>query len=158
MKKNICILSLGVVSFFAGIKVMLHIKENEVRAKNDKAEKFRCYYEILLQWLRLKQSDKKICDYFKKNGYKNIAIYGMGELGCRLFDELKDSNVHVKYGIDNNAESINAGFPIVKLDNNIDSVDVIVVTAIFSYDEIKENLLKKTNNKIVSLAEIIYEI
>ena len=73
-------------------------------------------------------------------------------------EELKDTDIHVAYGIDKGAESIYAEIDIVSPDDNLQEVDVIVVTAITFFEDIEEKLSKKVNCPIVSLEDILYEL
>lgn len=110
------------------------------------------------QWLQLRQEGKSLAEYFKRNHYKTIAVYGMKELGQRLCGELKGSGVTVAYAIDKNADSIYADMDIVTPDEELAPVDVIVVTAITYFDEIEENLAAKVDYPIISLEDILYEM
>ena len=82
----------------------------------------------------------------------------MSYVGETLIEELKGSNVEVAYGIDQNADSIYADVDIVTMEENLDEVDVIVVTAITFFDEIEEKLSGKVNCPIISLEDILYEV
>ena len=86
------------------------------------------------------------------------AIYGMKELGERLLDELKDSEVEVKYIIDKKADMMYADVDIVTPEEPLDEVDAIVVTAIHYMDEIEEMLEQKVDYPILSLTEIVEEV
>lgn len=125
--------------------------------KQGKVDKFKSYYNMLNQWLIIKQEGGSLQDYFEKNNYNRIAIYGMGEMGNRLYDELKNSNITLAYAIDKDADSIYADLKVVSKEDELQEVDVIVVTATFAFDEIKEELEKKTNIPIISLEDIVYE-
>ncbi len=115
-------------------------------------------YMAFDQWLRIRQEGKTLVEYFEKNGYKTVAIYGMKELGERLYDELKDTGIEVRYIIDKNADSIYADVDVVTPDDELEPVDAIVVTAIYYFDEIEENLSEKVDYPIVSLEDILYEV
>ena len=104
-------------------------------------------YMAFDQWLRIRQEGKTLAEYFEKNNYKTAAIYGM-----------KDSDITVSYIIDKNADSIYADVDVVTPDDELGPVDVIVVTAIYYFDEIEENLSGKIDCPIVSLEDILYEI
>ena len=54
---------------------------------------------MMNQWVKVKQDGKNLSSYFEKEGYKQIAIYGMSYAGETLMEELIDSPVTVKYGI-----------------------------------------------------------
>ena len=110
------------------------------------------------QWLQIRQEGKTLVEYFTRNGFKTVAVYGMKELGERLCDELKGSDVTVRYAIDRNADTIYADVDVVTPEEELAEVDVIVVTAITYFDEIEEMLCEKVDCPIVSLEDILYEI
>ena len=113
---------------------------------------------MLNQWLILKQEGKSLIEYFNKNGYKSVAIYGMGEMGNRLYDELKDSEIELKYAIDKNAAGTYSELNVIGKDDDFPEVDVLVVTATFAFDEIEDELSGKVDWPIVSLEDVVYEI
>ena len=82
----------------------------------------------------------------------------MKELGERLYDELKGSGVLVSYSIDKNADEVYAEVDVVKPDEDFESVDAIVVTAVYYFDVIEEMLSKKVDYPIISLEDIVYDI
>lgn len=115
-------------------------------------------YMAFDQWLRVRQEGKTLVEYFEKQGYKTVAIYGMKELGERLYDELKESGITVEYIIDKNADQIYADVDIITPDEELKPVDVIVVTAIYYFDEIEDMLSEKVDYPIISLEDILYEV
>ncbi|MDF2944231.1 MAG: hypothetical protein K0S01_3089 [Herbinix sp.] len=134
------------------------LKNKEIRKETNRVNKFKDYYNILNQWFVLKNSGKSLDQYFVKNGYKTIAIYGMGEMGNRFYEEFKNSgNVKIRYAIDKSAGSVYSELEIVDVDDELESVDAIIVTATFAFDEIKENLSSKVNCAIISLEDVVYE-
>lgn len=126
--------------------------------KEDHIQKMTEFYQLLIEWLRIKQEGKSLSLFFVKNGYKSVAIYGMKELGERLYDELKDSEIEVKYVIDKNPDSVHADAKVVAPENTLEPVDAIVVTAIHYFDEIEEKLSDKMECPIISLEDILYEV
>lgn len=147
--------ALGAVAGAVGIN---YFKNKTIVEKTEKVDKFKGYYNLVNQWLVLKNEGKKLDQYFINNGYKSIAIYGMGELGNRLYEELKDTEVEVKYAIDKNAESTYSELQVVGLDDEFEEVDVVIVTAIFAFDKIAEELEGKISCPIVSLEDVIFEL
>ena len=79
-------------------------------------------------------------------------------VGETLVDELKNSNITVLYGIDQKADSIYADVDIVFIEDELQEVDAIVVTAITFFDEIEEKLSEKMDCPIISLEDILYEV
>lgn len=73
-------------------------------------------------------------------------------------EELRDTDVQVVYGIDKKADSIYADVDIVTMDDTLEEVDAVVVTAITFYDEIEDKLSDKIDCPIISLEDILYEI
>ena len=62
------------------------------------------------------------------------------------------------YGIDQKADSIYADVDIVFIEDELQEVDAIVVTAITFFDEIEEKLSGKVDCPIISLDDILYEV
>ena len=118
-------------------------------------EKFQDYFYILCEWLGFKHRGINLEDFFKKNNYSSIAIYGMGYMGHLLYDELKTSDIEIKYGIDNDPNSKCEGLTIIPPGKISEQVDVIVVTPSFAFDEIKEMLSTKTESAIMSINEVL---
>ena len=116
----------------------------------------RKFYNTLNQWLKLRQEGRSLVEYFEKNEYKTVAIYGMKELGERLYDELSGSNIEVLYAIDKRADRIYANVDIVTPEEELLEVDVIVVTAIHYFDDIEEVLASKVDYPIISIEDVVY--
>ncbi len=152
---NIFTLLLGISMGGFFLKKVMNGKVNSWKDSSDK------YYSLFLmmnQWVKLHQEGKKISIFFEKKGYHNIAIYGMSYAGETLMHELKNSRVKVQYGIDKNAGKLPLDIKVVYPNENLEEVDVIVVTPIAYYDEIKSELSEKIKCPIVSLEDILYAI
>lgn len=135
-----------------------YLKGKQIKQKSSKVDKFKNYYNMLNQWLMLKQEGKTLVSYFEENGYNTIAIYGMGEMGNRLYDELKGSDIKIKYAIDKNASSTYSDIDVFEVEDELEKVDVVVVTAVFAFDEIEEELSEKIDFPVISLEDVVYEI
>ncbi len=142
----------------AGATAMKAVQKPKTLKRADHTQKMTEFYRLLIEWLRIKQEGKSLASFFIRNGYKTIAIYGMKELGERLYDELKDSEIEIKYIIDKNANAIYADVDVVEPEDTLEVVDVIVVTAIHYFDEIDEVLGVKVDYPVISLEDIIYEM
>lgn len=158
MKKGTAVVLSTVFGFVAGAAGTGYLKGKQIEKKAEKVDKFKGYYNMLNQWLILKQEGKNLSEYFKSNGYKTIAIYGMGEMGNRLYDELKDSEIEVKYAVDQNAASTYSELDVIEKEDDFAQVDVMIVTATFAFDEIEEEISSKVNFPIISLEDVVYEI
>lgn len=142
----------------AGAATVKVAQKPKTLRRADHTQKMTEFYRLLIEWLRIKQEGKSLMSFFVQNGYKTVAIYGMKELGERLYDELKDSEIEVKYIIDKNADAIYADVDVVDPEDTLEDVDVIVVTAIHYFDEIEETLAAKVDCPVLSLEDIVYEL
>lgn len=158
MKKGLIATVSTLAGAVAGAALVGKIQGKTIEQKTDKVDKFKSYYNMLNQWLILKQEGKNLETYFKDNGYQTIAIYGMGEMGNRLYDELKDSTIQVKYAVDKNAASTYSELEVLDTEDDFIAVDAVIVSAIFAYDEIEEDLADKFTCPIISLEDVVYEI
>ncbi len=122
------------------------------------ANKHLAIMKLYDRWMQTKQEGKSVIDYFHANNIKSIAIYGMSFVGQRLYDELKDSDITVRYCIDKNATGIYTDVDIVSPEDELEDVDAIVVTAIYFFNEIEEKLGAKTDIEIMSLEDILFEL
>ncbi len=130
-------------------------KRLEIQKMSDK------HFELFLmmnQWVKIKQEGKNLAEYFRKAGYKNIAVYGMSYAGETFVNELKETGIQVIYGIDKNTDAVYPGMRIVSMEDRLENVDAIVVTAISFFDEIKESLREKMDCPIISLEYVLYEV
>ncbi|BCN32542.1 hypothetical protein [Anaeromicropila herbilytica] len=157
MKKGIIASVLVVIGSIGGAIGMSFLKNGKVSNEIQKVNKFKGYYQILNQWLIIKQEGKSLEEYFVNNNYQSIAIYGMGELGCRLYEELKDSSINVKYAIDNSAICAYSNLEVLSLEDKLDDVDAIVVSAAFAFEEVQKELTNKINCPIVSIEDVVLE-
>ena len=158
MKKAV----ISILSAFAGaafgacaVGKVSGIKFHKTKSMSDK---HLALFLMMNQWVKVKQEGKNLVSYFEKNGYRKIAIYGMSYAGETLADELKGSGITVAYGIDKRADSIYADVNIMSLDDKLESVDAVVVTAVTFFEEIEEQLLEKVDCPIISLEDILYEV
>lgn len=158
MKKGV----ISVLSTLAGTMLGAGVvgkitSENTNRAKSMSGKHLELFL-MMNQWVKVKQEGKNLASYFEKNGYKKIAIYGMSYAGETLLAELKETDITVVYGIDKNAASIYIDVDIMSMEDDLDPVDAVVVTAITFFDEIADQLSEKIDCPIISLEDILYEV
>lgn len=121
------------------------------------SEGFEKGFYILDKWLSLRLSGDNLESFFEDNDIKTVAIYGVGALGERLFQELQHSSVDVLYAIDRIAEHKDGGGLQIYNSNesSFPNADVIVVTPTQYYWDIVEKLENKTAISIISLEDVI---
>ena len=158
MKKLFVPILSALMGFVFGIGVVLKVARAKIHKTKKLSDKHLALFLAMNQWVKIKQEGKNLASYFEKNGYKKIAIYGMSYVGKTLLKELKTTKIQVIYGIDKSADTMCEDIDIFSLEDNLEIVDVVVVTAITFFDEIKEILTDKVQCPIISLEDILYEL
>lgn len=105
----------------------------------------------------LKENEISVYNYFQSRGYNKIAIYGFMSLGSHLLRELQNTNIEVMVVIDKRSELKNPNINIISPNEQIPKVDAIIITPVYDFNSIKDNLKNKTEAKIVSIEEVINE-
>jgi len=124
-----------------------------------KIKKYKSYYYLFGSWMVLRNKGRTLAEYFENHNFKNIAICGLGRLGLCLYEELKGTNINVKYGIDENAATFSyLNLKVISPEIDFEPADIIVVTKIIDYEKIVKELKKKTSCQIVSLEDVIYSL
>lgn len=131
---------------------------DETKVERNLSAKHLALFLMMNQWVAVKQEGKNLADYLEKMQYKAIAIYGMSYAGERLVEELKGSNIQIKYAIDQKAGEIYSDINIVAPEDELEEVDAIIVTPIFFFDDIEDKLSQKIDCPIISLEDILYEV
>lgn len=105
-------------------------------------------FRLLDRWLEIRNKGKSLGKYFEDNSICCIAIYGLGAIGKRLYEECRREQVEVRYGIDRNAADIQVdGLEIRTLDQALPEVDAVIVTPVAFY-EIQKELYRKMGRDI----------
>lgn len=118
-------------------------------------EKLIHNYNTVRDWMAVVQSGCTLEPFFVEKGYREIAVYGVGEIGSLLLKEMVQyEKVSVKYGIDRNTADRNINISIVNPQAEFEPVDAIVVTPTFDFVNIKCKLAQKVECPIVSLDEV----
>lgn len=108
---------------------------------------------LMCKWFELKQNNKSITDYLKDNNYNNVAVYGVSYIGIALISELENSDVEVAYGID--TREIDIEIPVYKPENELPDTDIVIVTPVTYYEEIKGKISGRIDCPIVSLIDVL---
>lgn len=135
------------------------IKENARCMKSNyqtQYQKSETAFQILTKWLKIKQQGCHLTEYFIKNDIKSIAIYGMANIGCCLYDELENSDIQIKYIIDRNPNGMENIIDMSSLDDKL-AVDAIVVTVVLTEKQIINEIRNKGYQKVIGITEILDE-
>lgn len=158
MKKSAISVVSVLAGAVAGAGTVGKFQGDKLKRARNMSNKHLALFLMMNQWVKVKQEGKSLASYLEKNGYKKIAIYGMSYAGETMIDELRGTGVTVAYGIDKKADSIYADVDVISVDDIMEPVDAVVVTAITFYDEIEEMLSEKVDCPIISLEDILYEV
>ncbi len=158
-KRKILPTLLGVITGAIGGAVAIGtIMSKNMNKWRELADKNCALFLLMNKWIKTKQEGKDIEEYLKKNGYKSVAIYGLSHVGKCLLEELKDCDVEIKYAVDRNATTIYSNIEVYSPESDLPKVDVMIVTAVYFFGEIYNNLKDKVEYPIVSLENILYEL
>ncbi|MDE5699938.1 MAG: hypothetical protein K2I96_21460 [Lachnospiraceae bacterium] len=158
MKKGIIAILSSLTGGIVGAIAAAKKASNKTKMFQGYADKHLALFFMMNNWVRVKQENKSIVDYLEKEGLRQIAIYGMSHVGDTLLHELQGSNITVKYGIDKNADNIYTDINVLTLEDDLETVDAVIVTAITFFSEIDERLSKKMRCPILSLEDILNEL
>lgn len=128
----------------------------------DNTNSDRDCFVTVKRWLENRNQNKTFGDYFHQYGYQTIAIYGAGDLGRLLYEEIRGTDVAVKYFVDRNAEGLHEvdGIPVITVPeiSGMEEVDALVITPIGNYDAICRTLAGQVPEmRTLSLREAVYE-
>lgn len=128
------------------------------RRQEGEAVKFTNYYLLMNKWLKIKNENHSLVEFFINNNVRKIAIYGYSEFAKRLYEELKNSEVEIAYFIDRDIRITEQGEFIAKSIQKEKSIDMLVITAIFNFEEIVKTIGDNNKFKIVSFDKVLDSI
>lgn len=128
----------------------------EVYQLRKQQEKFQVHFQLVEYWLALRQKGVTLADFFIKRDFHRVAIYGYGVLGQRLYQELLGSGVKAIYGIDRRVKGNGTVFPIYTPNDDLEDVDVVIVTVSSGFPKIAKMLRNQINCPILPLEDVVY--
>ena len=157
--KKIVVFFVGILSgVLIGAKIVFDFADKVVEQQYTRANKNAYILKRACVWLRLRQRGKKIRNWLIQNNIREIAIYGMGELGQCLLNELSGTDIKVSYIIDQNKERYSEHYQCFAPMDTLPEVQLIVVTAVYDYSTIKEKICCGNATKVISLEEVLNEL
>lgn len=122
-------------------------------------ERYQHAYLMVVHWIEALYLNHRVSEYFADMGYNRIAIYGMGDLANRLIDDLQDSQIQVCYGIDRDAAGTVCRIgDIYSPDDELMTVDAVVVTPFYAFEKICQNIKGRINCPVISIEEVIWSM
>lgn len=146
----LCVGSFGIGFFLGGKMLVSMINDYRWRMKRNLSNMM-----LFNDWLHFIYTGGSFEEYFLNQGYKNIMIYGNGNIGKRFLEALSKTEIEVAAIMDKQINSLYENEKMIGIESNIPNVDCIVVTPVYYYQEIYEMLKKRTGIPIVSIQDIL---
>lgn len=128
----------------------------KISLEND-LQKFKRFYGVLTKWM-LSTAQRDVGDVLSDMGIRSCVIYGYAELGKILRSRLKGSGVKLAYILDKKINEDHDNVRFFYPGKEVPDTDIVIVTAIYYYDEIKRELEGYGYGNIISLEELVDKI
>lgn len=117
-------------------------------------------FDLMCQWMKLKIQGISLMEFFWDRGIQSIAIYGIGEIGQLMYDELAMENeTFIQYAIDQSGKRYVESLPIYRLEKNLPKVDAIVITPVLITDQLEEQIYEALGECVTFVfEELLYEL
>lgn len=120
-----------------------------------KLQKFCQFYQLLTCWMMKKGRGGSTALYLKDHGISTVIIYGYAELGKILRQEIEET-IEVIYIFDKKIRNKPDGDMLVCFpEKKKEKTDMVIVTAIYDFEAIKEELETLGYENVVSLKELV---
>lgn len=131
-------------------QAVCHGLENRLK----ELDKLKGAVDIYDAWLAVGKGGQSIAAYLKLKNCHKIAIYGLGKMGNRLYQEVK-GEVDVICFIDRNAEYLEADIPVYALGSFIPQVDLVVIALVDRENRIQKDVSDKLRFPVKGIEEIL---
>jgi hypothetical protein len=155
MKKGTVIAGISVLSFITGFFLGGKMLVEMINEYKEQTNRNLSNMLIMNNWLNFIYSGGKISEFFYRNQYNKIMIYGGGYIGIRLAQALSNTDIDVVAIMDKKV-LYNEDISVIGIDASIPDVDCIVITPVYYYNEITDMLQKKTTIPMISI-QLIWE-
>ncbi len=128
-----------------------------IRQKHIKIlDRFRLMFFALNNLLILQENSISLSECLNNMGIKNLAIYGAGHVGRRIYRILQNTEVDVSCYVDQNAEYINEDVPAYTINSIPKNVDGVLVTILQGVETVMFELIRMYPDiKIIELSELL---
>lgn len=141
------------------LKTALSDTSDDAMMRERLVQKYQLFIRTLTAWLKIKIAGKHLSMYFEQNRLNSVSIYGYATMGKLLAKELIFEGVNVIDIFDKRAISIEETLEYTKLPSEgTRDVDVVIVTAVYDYDEIAAELITLNYKQVISLQKLIEDI
>ena len=135
--------------------IMLNVLYSKYASLIESTKKNNYYYSLLKLWVSKRNSGKRLGEYLRQHGIDRVAVYGNGDLGRLLCEELEQDSIVIEYVLDRNKTK--SDYPVYALGEKIPQPKAVIITPYLEYDQIIERLRKDVECEMISLEDIIYD-
>ncbi|MCM1038080.1 MAG: hypothetical protein NC434_02070 [Ruminococcus sp.] len=144
-------------SFLCGIGIGIGSSRAVALQYKEKTDKYERLFRLYESWLTLSQNGEKLEQYFDKNSFQNIAVYGYGTTGRALVNDIKHSNINVRYIVDKKKAMKTEGISLYHPNDELPDADAMVITPLSEGRVIKDIMENRFNGRILLIEDILYE-
>ncbi|MBD5550030.1 MAG: glycosyltransferase family 2 protein [Lachnospiraceae bacterium] len=146
----------------AGTMAYINLSEQLYGEEYAKKSKFRFYFVLRNRYEKKKVQEimkidsslteeletkymlflKELEEYFAAHNIKNVAVYGLGNVGSTFLEIAPKVHINVRYGIDQQKKDMNA-LKVVYPQDEFEEVDAIVITLMNHNTEVEKKLKEK---------------
>lgn len=134
--------------------------KRKARGYEKRIDQYGSYWRLMDKWLSLKEENRSLADILEKKHIYKVAIYGVGMLGKHLINDLLDSNIEIVCAMDKKVIDKKYDFPVIqiveKIPDGIPESDVVIITPVYEFSNIKKLFEKKKMENVISL-EALFE-
>lgn len=123
--------------------------------KNKELESAKEKFLVLGEWLTMLEQGKTVADALKERGISVIAIYGMGVLGCHLYQQLKNSGIFVSHIIDQKPLKGIYEAKVCGIKEKLPGVEAVIVTPVYQFETIRDEIRKYNDVVVISLRDLL---
>lgn len=135
----------------------VYVNRDEIRYIQQRSNKYETYLNLMDDWMTLREKGIRLDKYLLDKRYEKIGLYGYGILGRHFIEEMKNSSVQVVFLIDRQGDKLYTPVPVYLPSDKLPECDVIVVSSVFFMEDIRVELKKYGDYKLISLETILKE-
>lgn len=147
-----------ILGTFVCFRLMWKLAIRVAQNKDQRIQMFRSYFYTLDRWLTAKRRQKALGDWLAQTRQVHtVALYGLGVLGRQFAAELEGSPVKILYAIDRDTTKTSVDFPVLKMEEILPPVELVIVTPAYDFDIIRDKLKVKLACPIIQAEMLIKE-
>jgi len=134
----------------------------ELQRKNREIQSLNAQKEIFVKWIELTQKGGTILSYLDRKEIKTVVVYGINHFTVLFCREMEMAGIEVLCGISQRKPLLELNIPLYdkeKLAEYAERIDAVIVTAVYYYDEIYDEIkgMLPERVKILSMADLVYD-